>query len=602
MNKSRRNKIRQIESLLSKSDRKKLMNLMVLQISLGILDLAGIAAIGVLGALTISGVSGSSPGNRILSALKFLKIENFSIQLQATFLGVGAGLLLIFKTLVSAFISRSSLRFLGVKAADISNSLISRLLQSDLFVINSKSKQQLLYACTTGSSALTIGVLGSLSLLASDVVLTTLILSGLLLVDWSLAVSTLLLFGFVAFIVHKSISKVARAKGSEIASQTVKSNQEILESFENLREIATRGLRERFSNQIYSTRSSMSLTYADLSFLPNVSKYIVELTVVFGGLSVGASQFIRQDAIHAVATLTLFFAASARIAPAILRIQQGLVSVKVNLAACESALELDEKLAPLPDLSVSDFDRMSEFPELDVKLSSVNFKFPDFELKDINFALPHSTFFALVGPSGSGKTTLADILMGVLSPSSGQVLFNGIDASFLAKTYPGIIGYVPQQVHLIAGNVRDNVLFGFTPSEYDDKFIWEALRVASLEDLFKELPHGLDTLIGDGSNSLSGGQRQRLGIARAVLTKPRLVVFDEATSALDAETEYSITQSLEKLRSTTSVFMIAHRLSTVRAADQILYLKDGSVLALGTFEEIRLKVPDFDRQAQLMGL
>ena len=346
----------------------------------------------------------------------------------------------------------------------------------------------------------------------------------------------------------------------------------------------------------------MSRTSADLTFLPNVSKYIVELTVVFGGLIIGTLQFLREDSARAVATITLFVAASARIAPAILRIQQSIVGIRVNFAACESTLELDKSLAPLSDSRDKISGKSQTFPELEVSVIDVGIKFPNFELKNLDFKIPHSSFFALVGPSGSGKTTLADLLMGILTPTSGSVLFNDHAAKDLAQIYPGIIGYVPQEVHVIRGTLRDNILFGFKKSEFSDDDIWSALRIASLEESFSNSPLGLDLVIGDGLSTLSGGQKQRLGIARAILTKPRLIVLDEATSALDAETEESITQSLEKLRPTTSIVIIAHRLSTVRDADQIIYLDDGEVRAIGTFTELRNRIPNFDNQAKLMGL
>lgn len=595
-------KINQIIGFLSPLDKKKLSGLTVLQISLGVLDLMGIAAIGALGALTISGVSGAQPGNRVNAALSFLGIENLSLQAQATWLGAGAGLLLIIKTVLSALISRASLRFLGEKSAEISGSLISRLLQSDLATLGAKSKQQHLYACTTGSNALALGILGSLSSLVSDISLTLLILVGLLVIDWSLSLSTILLFGLVAMVVHKFMSQEARKKGAEIAAVTVKSNQEILDSFVNFREIATRGLRYEYSSRLKQTRTSMSRTYADLTFLPNVSKYIVELTVVFGGLIIGTLQFLREDSARAVATITLFMAASARIAPAILRIQQSIVGIRVNFAACESTLELDKSLAPLSNFRDKISGKSQTFPELQVSVIDVGIKFPNFELKNLHFKIPHSSLFALVGPSGSGKTTLADLLMGILTPTSGSVLFNEYEAKDLAQIYPGIIGYVPQEVHVIRGTLRENILFGFKKSEFSDDEIWSALRIASLEESFSNSSLGLDLVIGDGLSTLSGGQKQRLGIARAILTKPRLIVLDEATSALDAETEETITQSLEKLRPTTSIVIIAHRLSTVRDADQIIYLDEGEVRAIGTFIELRERLPNFDNQAKLMGL
>lgn len=596
------NRLRQIFDLLSSRDRKKIFGLTALQTSLGILDLLGIAAMGALGALTISGVSGTAPGDRVSQALSLLNLSDSTLQTQATWLGIGAGVILIGKTILSAFITKSSLRFLGIKGSEISHSLISRLLQSDLSVLNQKTNQHYLFATTIGPSAMTLGVVGSISLLISDVSLMLLIFSALFLVDWALSISTIILFGLVATVVHKFLSTEARTLGSSIAALSVESNQAILDALENFREVATRAQRNRFASEINKTRRSMAQISADLTFLPNVSKYIVELTIVFGGLMVGALQFVRQDAVHAVATLTLFVAASARIAPAVLRIQQGIISVRVNLTACESALILDKLLKDVVHTNVKTNSYRGNFPDLSVELNLVCFSYPEFELEKISLSIPPNSFVALVGPSGSGKSTIADLLMGVLAPTSGVVTFNGRSAREVIESNPGIIGYVPQQVQVLNGTLKENVLFGFSTEEFTDEQIWEALDVASLKQAFIRLPSGLETQIGDGANSLSGGQRQRLGIARAVLTKPRLIVFDEATSALDAETEQSVTEALERLRLNASIVMIAHRLSTVRNADHLIYLDSGKILDQGTFTHLRESLPNFNQQARLMGL
>jgi ABC-type multidrug transport system fused ATPase/permease subunit len=133
-------------------------------------------------------------------------------------------------------------------------------------------------------------------------------------------------------------------------------------------------------------------------------------------------------------------------------------------------------------------------------------------------------------------------------------------------------------------------------------YVWQALEVAQLTDFVNDLPGKLETLVGERGTKISGGQRQRLGIARAMYTKPKLLVLDEATSSLDGQTESDISDAIQNLRGDVTVVMIAHRLSTVRNADKVVYMQDGSILAVGTFDEVRAQVPDFDSQASLMGL
>jgi ABC-type multidrug transport system fused ATPase/permease subunit len=207
-----------------------------------------------------------------------------------------------------------------------------------------------------------------------------------------------------------------------------------------------------------------------------------------------------------------------------------------------------------------------------------------------------------VGSTGAGKSTLADVIIGVLEPDSGSVTISGASPREAISRWPGAIAYVPQAVALVVGSVRENVALGLPVDAIDDDMVWEALERAHLADFLRDQREGLDTYIGERGMRLSGGQRQRLGIARALYTRPRLLVLDEATSSLDAETEVAIVQTLDELEGEVSTITVAHRLATVRRADQLLYLENGIIIARGTFDQVRDQVTDFDRQASLLGL
>ena len=216
--------------------------------------------------------------------------------------------------------------------------------------------------------------------------------------------------------------------------------------------------------------------------------------------------------------------------------------------------------------------------------------------------IPKGTSIAFVGPSGAGKTTIIDILMGVLNPDSGAVLISGLPPLIAVAKWPGAVSYVPQDVVIAAGTIRENISLGYPLSEATDELVMGALKVAHLDKFVADLPNGIDTQVGERGTRISGGQRQRLGIARAMFTQPHLLVLDEATSSLDGETEASISEAIHALRGATTIVIIAHRLSTVRNADTVVYLSKGKVLATGTFDEVRKAVPDFDHQAKIMGL
>lgn len=198
-------------------------------------------------------------------------------------------------------------------------------------------------------------------------------------------------------------------------------------------------------------------------------------------------------------------------------------------------------------------------------------------------ALPGEVI-ALVGPSGAGKTTLVNLLPRFYNPGAGQILIDGVDIQGVTlKSLRQQIGIVPQETVLFSGTIAQNIAFGQTP---DPKAVEAAARVANAHPFISQFPHGYQTQLGERGVNLSGGQRQRLAIARAVLLNPKILILDEATSALDSESETLVQEALERLMQGRTVFVIAHRLATVRRADRILVLERGQVVESGTHVEL----------------
>jgi ABC-type multidrug transport system fused ATPase/permease subunit len=593
--------------ILSKSDRKKILAVALLQICLGALDLLGVVAIGLLGALSVSGLQSREPGDRISSALRLLHISESSFQTQAVMLGVGAVFLLVGRTILSIFFTRRILFFLSRRGAKISANLISRLLSQPLLTVQARTTQETLYAVTSGVAIITLQILATSIVMVSDLSLLVIMAIGLFVVDPSTAIGTFLVFSLIGFFLYRFMHVRAGKLGAMNSEFSIASNEKIVEVFNSYRESVVRNRRDYYAREIGKIRYALADVSAESAFMPYVSKYVIETAVVLGALLVGAAQFIMQDAAHAVATLAIFLAAGTRIAPAVLRVQQGSIQIRGSLGAAQPTFELIDSLGQ--SLMIENVDDTVDILHKgfisEIRVENVSLTYPSKQLpaiSNISLSIPAGASVAFVGPSGAGKTTIIDVLLGVLNPDEGDVLISGLPPLLAGAKWPGSVSYVPQDVVISAGTIRENVALGYPAAEATDELVLSALKVAHLNEFVSNLPEGLDTQVGERGAKISGGQRQRLGIARAMFTRPLLLVLDEATSSLDGETEASISEAIHELRGSTTVVLIAHRLSTVRNADIVVYLAEGKILAKGTFDEVRNVVPDFDRQAKLMGL
>ena len=594
-------------TLFTNRDKRVIKRIIVLQTLFSLLDLLGVALIGVVGALAVRGVKSQEAGDRTSVILEAAHLENLDLRMQIMVIGAIAAGMFILKTLVTLYYSRKILFFLNSRGARITADLFKRIMQQPIEAVNARPIQETIWILNSGVHNLTVGILTSAITIVSDFSLLLLLGVGLAILD---PLTTLITFG-VFSLLGLGLYIISHNRmlhfGVVRSNLDIQTNQKISQGLTSYREIFVKNRRTFYAEKIEAARQTYAVADAEMRFIPTISKYAIELAIVFGAVIVSILQFSINDSSRAVAMLALFIAASTRVAPAILRIQQGFVQLKGFVGTSRPTFELIASISgvePKIEPHFSQSETINVFIPT-IKVNNLCFRYSSSQtdvLRDINLDLGAGKILAIVGASGAGKSTLVDLLLGVLNPTRGEVLISSMVPLEAINKFAGEIAYVPQDVSITNGSIRENITIGYEDTKFTDEEILEALKVAQLDDFVNQCEDGINSQVGDRGTSLSGGQRQRLGIARALVSKPRLLILDEATSSLDAESEAKISDAILRLKGYVSVVLVAHRLSTIRHADKIVFLKEGSIAGIGTFAELRESIPEFERQAFLMGL
>ena len=296
-----------------------------------------------------------------------------------------------------------------------------------------------------------------------------------------------------------------------------------------------------------------------------------------------------KDASTAVVLVGAFAAAAYRLMPSMNRIVGNLMYIKRSQSTVKNLnFYADAIPGRKPEIVEEDisFDTKIVF-------KNINYQFPDADklvLNNINFEVQKGEKVGFVGSSGSGKTTLMNVLLRFIIEQSGAILVDGkpLTENNL-RNWRKLIGYVKQDIFILDGTIKENIAFGET--EVDERRLLRAISQASLTDLVRSLPEGVNSIVGEKGSKLSGGQRQRIGIARALYREAQILVFDEATSALDNETEAEVTDAIDKLSDTNkTIFVIAHRITTLKNCNRIYELKNGTIDNVHTYAELLERV------------
>lgn len=435
--------------------------------------------------------------------------------------------------------------------------------------------------------------------LCTDAVVLIAITIVLVLTTPLVALVTIAVFVVLMAGLQRALRHTQAKIGEEVSQAALHAWRYLLSALDGFREARLSASGQRFVDEFRTAKLRGARAGRMMGIVADLPRYALEICFVLAVLAISLT-LLRSSPEQALAVLGIFGAASLRALPALTRMSANIAIVRTGRVG------LDVLGAAIDDLGAgtehTESHRSDDVLAGDIMLRNLSFSYADSDqpvVDDVTLTIPENRTTAFVGSSGAGKSTLVDLILGLLTPSSGTITCGGTEIDHdLAAWYAGL-GVVPQDVFLLNDTIAANVAFGVPSTEIDSRRVSDALERARLSDVVDGLPRGLDTRVGERGVRLSGGQRQRLGLARALYREPRILVLDEATSALDNETEYEIAATLAQLQGHMTILVVAHRLSTVRGADTIVFLQDGTVTAQGTFDELRATNSPFARLVEL---
>ena len=587
-----------VGKVLSKAQRRKLFLLSVARLFANLLDLAGLAGIGLLAA-SFGGLA-SGTGERTPITLPLIGDVLLSEQ-QAVLLAFGIAVTFLVKSAFSIWLNLISAFAVADLEGQFSNELAVDYFRaggSTFSANDSVSEFQNKVMYSTG--ALTGFLNARLTLLAEGSLAIAMILIFFLVNPFA-ALGMLIFMLVVLAAMNRLITFRVRRSGD----LAMKGSQLSLEASRDLfgvkKEASAAGSLSIWIGKFTSGKRQTAQATALVYTLNSLPRYIIETALILGIFIFLGGVVIFSDLATQAVTIGVFLAGGLRLAATLLPLQTAYTTIVDTSNRGRFAFEA--VLQARAESPASNCDQVLEPREPSLKLEDISFSYPDSSeetIHSISFSVNAFSKVALVGPSGAGKTTLFDLATGFLLPQSGHALIGGLPARDVMRCHPGFIGIVNQRPHLVHGSLVENVTLDQLLSSSLER-VKESLQMAGLSH-YTSSPDWHLLQIKPDSGQFSGGEIQRIGLARALYRNPKILFLDEATSALDAKTEDDITKVLYELKQTMTVVLIAHRLSTVKNADKILYVSEGRLVAEGTFPELVEQVPEFSNAVKMMDL
>ena len=429
-------------------------------------------------------------------------------------------------------------------------------------------------------------IVSSIMGLITNGLISVLLIVYLILVDFWLTFAIVLGLAVYSVCYFLVVRKRLKAAGQESREINVRMIKATVQAVGGIKEVKVMG-RERFFVDSYSENGSAFIRIRRrLAILSGVPRHLIEILCVCGVLGLVAVKIgLHQDLSAVVGSLSAFAVAMIKLMPSANSINGTISGISYRMPGLNAVCELidDNWGADISKatLDTTIRDRTQKAKQADIRVEHVSFTYPETDkpvLTDVDLTVKAGTSVGIMGVTGAGKTTLVDIILGLLEPQEGRILFGGEDIRENYGEWQSRIGYIPQRIYLVDDSIRANVALGVYPDQIDDAKVWKALDDAQLGDFVRGLKNGLDTTIGEMGARISGGQRQRIGIARALYYDPDVLFLDEATAALDTGTERAVMEAVNALSREKTCIIIAHRLSTIENCDVIYEVKDGRAI------------------------
>ncbi len=589
-------------SIFSTAEKLQMAVLLFLMVLMGLFQAVGVASI--LPFMNIVVDPGIIETNQWLNWFYqwggFENTQSFVIVVGFLTLGI-----IIFANAISAITVWVKLRFVWHNNLSLSQKLLHTYLSRPYAFFLNRNSADLGKNILAEVGHMTYGFLIPFFTMISDLFVAVFILMLLFLVDRSTTVVALFILGGPYLLIYWAYRKRLGTTGK----QRIEANRErftsVNEAFGGIKDLKLMGRESSYFQRFSSSAQLFSRLMVSHSLIGQLPRYALE-TIAFGGVIVLVLYLLQGggNVAEIIPMVSLYAFAGYRLMPALQRLFLSLTQVRFNFPVVR---KLNQELVGSTQLFPEPNQIANNTPSLpfqyEIELSGVQYLYPHTNepvLRDINLIIPKRTSVAFVGPTGSGKTTLADLILGLLEPTSGEIFIDGVSLTEENRTrWQKNLGYVPQHIFLSDDTVTRNIAFGIPEHLIDHEAVKHAARTAGIHDFIThELPKGFDTIVGERGIRLSGGQRQRIGIARALYHDPEVLVLDEATSSLDVVTEEMVYRAIEHLSKTKTLIIIAHRLSTVKHCNTIFLLQKGQVAAQGSFSELEKENPQFQEMVK----